>query len=109
MSLDDDMEYFTTNCKRDSLDEIRPVIRDWLRSIRSMTSAQAHDWILKSCPERATAERSVSRYVPYLRLDCGNPKSGTGRDYEAMDERPMGHRTQLDFGVKFIVLYKFRK
>ena len=100
MSLEDYMDYLTTIRKRSSLDEIRPVLLEWLRSYPSMTSAQVHDWILESYPDRAASERSVSRYVTNLRLDYGIPKSAPGRDYEAMDELPMGHQMQLDFGVK---------
>lgn len=100
MSMEDYMDYLTTIRKRSSLDEIRPVLLEWLRAYPGMTSAQVHDWILESYPDRAASERSVSRYVTNLRLDYGIPKSAPGRDYEAMDELPMGHQMQLDFGVK---------
>lgn len=100
MSLDEYMDYLTANRKLSSLDAIKPVILDWLRSFPSMTSAQIHDWILENYPERVASERTVSRYVTNLRLDFGIPKSAPGRNYEAMDELPMGHQMQLDFGVK---------
>lgn len=60
MSLDEYMDYLTTNHKLSSLDEIRPVILDWLRSFPSMTTAQIHDWILESYPSRGSSERSQS-------------------------------------------------
>ena len=100
MSLDEYMDYLTANRKLSSLDAIKPVILDWLRSFPSMTSAQIHDWILEYYPERVASERTVSRYVTNLRLDFGIPKSAPGRNYEAMDELPMGHQMQLDFGVQ---------
>lgn len=100
MSLDEYMDYLTANRKLSSLDAIKPVILDWLRSFPSMTSAQIHDWILENYPERVASERTVSRYVTNLRLDFGIPKSAPGRNYEAMDELPMGHQMQLDFGVQ---------
>lgn len=104
MSLDEYMDYLTANRKLSSLDELKPVILDWLHAFPSMTSAQVFDWILESYPERAASERSVSRYVKNLRLEFGIPKSAPGRDYEAMDELPMGHQMQLDFGVKNMAL-----
>lgn len=100
MSLEEFMDYLTAIRKLSSLDELRPVILDWLHAFPSMTSAQVHDWILEHYPEREVSERTVSRYVRNLRLDFGIPKSAPGRSYEAMDELPMGHQIQLDFGVK---------
>ncbi len=94
------MDYLTANRKLSSLDAIKPVILDWLRAFPSMTSAQIHDWILENYPERVASERTLSRYVTNLRLDFGIPKSAPGRNYEAMDELPMGHQMQLDFGVQ---------
>lgn len=100
MSLDEYMDYLTANRKLSSLDDLRPVILDWLYAFPSMSSAQVLDWILENYPEKAASERTVSRYVHNLRLDYGIPKSAPGRSYEAMDELPMGHQMQLDFGVK---------
>lgn len=100
MSLDEYWEYLNANRKLSSLDDLKPVILDWLCAFPSMTSAQVHDWILEHYPEREASERTVSRFVKNLRLDYGIPKSAPGRDYEAMDELPMGHQAQLDFGVK---------
>ena len=100
MPLDEFMDYLSANRKLSSLDELKPVILDWLYAFPSMTSAQVHDWILEHYPEREMSERTVSRYVKNLRLDFGIPKSAPGRCYEAVDELPMGHQMQLDFGVR---------
>ena len=65
-----------------------------------MTAAQVHDWLLEHYGSIEVSERTVSRYVNALRLDYGIKKTAKPRDYEAMDELPMGHQMQLDFGVK---------
>lgn len=100
MSLDEYMDYVTTIHKLSSLEELKPVILDWLHSFPGMTAAQVHDWLLEHYEDMGASQRTVSRYVARLREDYGIPKSAAPRDYEATDELPMGHQLQLDFGVK---------
>ncbi len=63
-----------------------------------MTAAQVYDWLLEHY-NIDISERSVSRYVKKLREEYNIPKAVSPREYEAMDELPMGHQMQLDFGV----------
>lgn len=100
MQLEEFMDFSTTTRKLSSLNELKPVILDWLNSFPSMTAAQVHDWLLEHYGSIEVSERTVSRYVNALRLDYGIKKTAKPRDYEAMDELPMGHQMQLDFGVK---------
>ena len=105
MSLDQYMDYVTTIRKLSSLEELKPVILEWLHSFPSMTAAQVHDWILEHYEDQVASQRTVSRYVARLREDFGIPKIATPRVYEATDELPMGHQMQLDFGVKNMPLH----
>lgn len=99
MTLEEYMETAESIRKLSSLDEYKPIILEWLRDFPSMTSAQVYDWLLEHYnPD--ISERSVSRYVKALREEYTIPKTAYPRDYEAMDEFPMGHQIQLDFGVK---------
>lgn len=99
MSIEEYMETAETIRKLSSIDEYKIIILDWLNDFPSMTSAQIYDWLLEHYnPD--ISERSVSRYVKALRAEYNIPKTAYPRDYEAMDEFPMGHQMQLDFGVK---------
>lgn len=99
MSLEDYMETAETIRKLSSLDEYKTIILEWIKDFPSMTSAQVYDWLLEHY-DPDISERSVSRYVKGLREEYNIPKVAEPRDYEAMDELPMGHQMQLDFGVK---------
>lgn len=85
--------------KQSYLDEYEPIILDWIHEYPGITSAQIFDWLLEHY-KIDVSERTVSRYVRSLRLDHGLPKQAYKRDYEAVEERPMGYQMQLDFGVQ---------
>lgn len=99
MTLDKYMETSDSIRKLSNLDEFKAIILEWLKDFPSMTSAQVYDWLLEHY-DPDISERSVSRYVKALREEFNIPKTAYPRDYEAMDEFPMGHQMQLDFGVK---------
>ena len=72
----------------------------WLEAFPNMTAAQIRDW-LDEKHHLDAAERTVRRFVANLRGQYGitrqmEPK----REYEAVEELPMGYQMQLDFGVK---------
>jgi transposase len=76
-------------------------IISWLRQYPTMTAAQVCDWIKEHYKEDFK-ERTVSRYVKDLRLKYNLKKSNHPRDYEAVDELPMGQQLQVDFGEKWM-------
>lgn len=99
MTLEEYMTAAESIRKLSCLEEYKPIILEWLRDFPSMTSAQIYDWLLEHYnPD--ISERSVSRYVKSIREEYNIPKTLNPREYEAMDELPMGHQMQLDFGVK---------
>lgn len=84
------------------LSAYKMTIVKWLEAYPNMTAAQIRDW-LDEKQYLDAAERTVRRYVAKLREQCGitrqmEPK----RDYEAVEELPMGYQMQLDFGVKTV-------
>jgi transposase len=67
-----------------------------------MTAAQVRDWLEENYKLDA-AERTVRHFVSQIREEYGISKqSEPQRDYEAVEELPMGYQMQLDFGQKNI-------
>lgn len=85
------------------LEKYEPVVLDWIYEYPDMTAAQVYDWLLENY-QIDVSERTVGRFVNRLRADHSLPKQAYKRDYEACDERPMGHQMQLDFGVQSMPL-----
>jgi transposase len=85
--------------KQSNLSKYEPVMLNWLSAYPSMTSAQVYDWLLEHY-KVDVSERAVRRYVGVLRKENGIEKTSQPRDYESVDELPMGHQMQVDFGEK---------
>lgn len=85
--------------KQSSLVKYESVILGWLHRYPSMTSAQVYDWLLEHY-DLNISERAVRRYIGRLRRDHGIVKTAQPREYESVDELPMGHQMQIDFGEK---------
>ena len=67
-----------------------------------MTAAQVRDWLEERFSLDA-AERTVRRFVAQLREQHGITRQTEPlREYEPVDELPMGYQLQLDFGVKSV-------
>lgn len=86
--------------KQSSLVRYEPVILGWLHRYPSMTAAQVYDWLLEHYDDVKLSERVVRRYVSNLRHDHGILKTLHPREYEAVEELPMGYQMQIDFGQK---------
>ena len=99
MELEQYLDLAATIKKQSYLDKYEAIILDWIHEYPGMASAQIYDWLLEHY-QVDVSERTVSRYVSKLRLDHGLPKQVYKRDYEAVEERPMGYQMQLDFGVQ---------
>jgi transposase len=67
-----------------------------------MTAAQVRDWLDENY-KLDSAERTVRYFVARLREEHGISKqSEPQREYEAVEELPMGYQLQLDFGQKTV-------
>lgn len=83
------------------LSEYETTIYDWMMKHPSMTAAQVSDW-LKEHYHEDFKDRTVSRYVRDLRMKYAIKKSINPRNYEAVNELPMGQQLQVDFGEKWM-------
>jgi transposase len=79
------------------------IVTDWLKKHPDMSGAQVHDW-LKEHYQVAVAERTVRRFVESLRKRYAIPKpKGTERQYEAIQDPPMGKQMQVDIGATWVI------
>lgn len=83
--------------KQSCLAKYEPAILGWLYRHPSMTAAQVYDWLLEHY-RLNVSERLVRRYVGTLRRDHKLKKTSHPREYEAVEELPLGHQMQIDFG-----------
>lgn len=73
-------------------------ILDWLIKFSDMSGAQIYDRLEEKYGELGFCEGTLRSYVRILRKEHDIPKKKYGRDYEAMDDPPMGKQMQVDFG-----------
>ena len=84
------------------LDLYEGVVVDWLRRHPDMTAAQVYDW-LKEHYQVSVAERTTRRFVEGLRDKYAIPKTKDSvRQYEAIDDPPMGQQMQVDIGEAWV-------
>ncbi len=86
--------------RRRKADVYKDFIVGCLQQFPDMTAAQVYDWIkertgLKTLPFR---KRSFRNYVAAIREEYDIPKPETTRQYEAVDDPPMGKQAQVDMG-----------
>ena len=86
--------------RRRKADVYKDFIVSCLQQFPDMTAAQVYDWIkertgLKKLPFR---KRSFRNYVAAIREEYDTPKPETTRQYEAVDDPPMGKQAQVDMG-----------
>jgi transposase len=85
-----------------ALKAYEPVVIKWLETYPCMTAAQVRDW-LEERYQMDAADRTVRRFVAIIRERHGiTKKEEPRRDYEAVEEMPMGYQLQLDFGMKSV-------
>ncbi|MDR0468437.1 MAG: IS21 family transposase [Peptococcaceae bacterium] len=91
--------YMTVN-RMTALSAYETIIVKWLEAYPCMTAAQVRDWLDEKYHLDA-AERTVRRFVAKIREQYGiTRKEEPRREYEAVEELPIGHQMQLDFGEK---------
>ncbi len=80
------------------LDVFKTDIVSWLRKYPDLSAAQISDWLKERNPDFKVGESTVRSYVRDLRLEHNIPKQKRIRQYEAIEELPMGKQMQVDFG-----------
>lgn len=84
--------------RKKKLDGFKDEIVLWLRDYPDMSASQVLDWLTERYGNIGCTERSVRNYVRSLRTEYCIPKIKNERQYEAVDDPPMGHQAQVDFG-----------
>lgn len=93
--------YKTVN-RMTALKSYEPVVVKWLETYPCMTAAQVRYWLEEKHRMDAN-DRTVRLFVSGLREKHGIARgSEPRREYEAVEELPMGYQLQLDFGVKSV-------
>jgi len=81
------------------IDEYREIILEWLVANADMSTAQIYDWLMERYGFKIHfSERTLRMYVRELREQEEIPKSTPQRQYEAVDDPPMGFQAQVDMG-----------
>ena len=86
--------------RRRKAEDYEEYILGLLKKYPDMSASQIYDWILereggKKLPFKARAFRN---YVASLRKEHNIPKPETSRQYEAVEDPPMGKQAQVDMG-----------
>lgn len=81
------------------LDRFEPDIVEWLKAFPDLSSSQVKDWLEEKLSFKDVGESTVRRYVGIIRKEYQIPKVRETRKYEAVEDPPMGHQAQVDFGV----------
>lgn len=89
---------FCNKTRKQKLDKYETVIVNRLREFPDLSAAQIMDWLIEIYEDKSLKERTVRRYVAWLRTKHQIPKPITSRQYEAVEELPPGFQLQVDFG-----------
>lgn len=80
------------------IDKYKDEILEWITDFRDISSAQVYDWLRERYGDLNFKERSLRHYISDLREVYKLPKLAIARQYEAVDELPMGYQAQVDMG-----------
>ncbi len=86
--------------RKKKLDKYEKIIVKWLKSYPDLSAAQIYDWLLERYNYLGTCETTVRNFVREIRENYSIPKETVIRDYEKIEDPPMGKQAQVDFGEK---------
>ena len=102
MSPEEYAKTYKTVNRMTALRSYEPVVVKWLETYPCMTAAQVRYWLEEKHRLDAN-DRTVRLFVSGLREKYGIAReSEPKREYEAVEELPMGYQLQLDFGEKSV-------
>ena len=84
-------------------DIYREEITEWIKKYPSVTAAQVFDWLEEKYRKLAFNEVTLRNYVRSTREYHNIPKDPVSRQYEAVDDPPLGKQMQVDFGEKKVI------
>ncbi len=96
--------------RKKKADIYKDYVVECLQQYPDMTAAQIYDWILEQTGKKELSfkERSFRNYVVAVRKEYGINKPEKTRQYEAMEDPPLGKQGQIDMG-EIILKTKFGK
>jgi len=71
----------------------------WLKEFPDISAAQLYDWLEEKFKTLPFSEDTLRRYIRILRQKYDITKTICSREYEAVEELPMGKQMQVDFGT----------
>ena len=88
--------------RRRNLDLYEGVVTDWLKRYPDMSAAQVLDWMKEhyQVKVRRTNNQTVCRKSQEETFNTQD--KGPERQYEAIDDPPMGQQMQVDFGIAWV-------
>jgi transposase len=99
MTVDEYKEFLDSlETRSKKLESFETEIVSWLRKYPDLSGAQVMDWLQERYKNVKVAESTVRNYVRGLRMEYGIPKEKRIRQYEAVEELPLGKQMQVDFG-----------
>jgi len=99
MTFEDASDWVSTlDSRTKKLDPYRDTILSWLKEHNDLSSAQVEDRLIEKYPSIDVGESTIRLYVRELRELYHIPKCVHIRDFEAVEELPMGHQAQVDWG-----------
>ena len=88
----------SSQTRHKKLDKYKKEITNWLKEYPDLSAAQVLDWLLDKHSVSNICEGTVRNYVNFLRKEHDIPKFIFKRQYEAVEDPPMGQQAQVDFG-----------
>ena len=88
----------STQTRRKKLDPYEMLIQTWLSEHPDSSASQIHDWLFEKYPDLKVGESTVRLYVNGLREKYNIPKTEETRDFQGLQDPPMGEQAQVDFG-----------
>uniref|UniRef100_UPI001E401FA3 helix-turn-helix domain-containing protein n=1 Tax=Lentibacillus kapialis TaxID=340214 RepID=UPI001E401FA3 len=88
----------STQTRRKKLDPYEMLIQTWLSEHPDLSASQIHDWLLERYTDLKVGESTVRLFVNELRDKYNIPKTEAMRDYQGLQDPPMGQQAQVDFG-----------
>jgi len=80
------------------LDQYEEEIVSWLRDYPDMSTSQIFDWLEEKYGSMNCTDRSARNFLNCIRTEYSIPKIKHIRQYEAVEDLPMGYQAQVDFG-----------
>ncbi|WCK56232.1 IS21 family transposase [Aneurinibacillus sp. Ricciae_BoGa-3] len=80
--------------------EYEGIMLEWLQKYPDLSSSQVHDWLRERYTSYNGKPRSIRNWVQQLRRKYSIAKTTIPRQYQAVEDPPMGGQAQVDFGEK---------